>query len=51
MPSNVVKTKRDEELWNKAKQLVHKQYPDLTEKDKRFWKLVMGIYQKMKGKG
>jgi len=48
MPTGLVKTAKDEEIWNKAKELVHKQYPKLTEKDKRFWKLVVSIFLKMR---
>ena len=46
MPSSI----RDEDKWEKAKDIVKKQY-DLTEKDEDdFWALVMGVYKKMKGK-
>lgn len=48
MPSNLVKTKRDEQLWERAKRAVHKQYPKISEKDSKFWKLVVAIYLKMK---
>ncbi len=43
MPSGLVKTKRDEELWSKAKSQAAKQ--GHTED----WAYVNGIYQKMKG--
>lgn len=42
MPVNVVKTKRDERLWNTAKQQAAKQGR------KNDWQYVMGIYQRMK---
>lgn len=44
MPANVVKTKEDERLWNKAKGLAD----EAGKKDN--WAYVMGIFQKMKGK-
>jgi hypothetical protein len=44
MPSNVVKTKRDEHLWNKAKSIAARKG---RAKD---WKYIMGIYLRMKGK-
>lgn len=43
MPSNVVKSKRDERLWQKAKKQAKKQ-GKAGEYD-----YIMGIYQKMKG--
>lgn len=49
MPTNVVKTKRDEKIWNEAKQLARKQ--GKSESDSGFWALVMTIYQKLKSKG
>ncbi len=42
MPANVVKTERDEHLWNKAKRLG-------KGKGKNRWAYIMGIYKKMKG--
>ncbi|MCD6351159.1 MAG: hypothetical protein J7M26_03470, partial [Armatimonadetes bacterium] len=49
MPSSTVKTAHDERLWDKAKQRVRDEY-GLTEADgDRYWRLVMGIYQRMKG--
>ena len=49
MPANVVKTKRDEHIWNVAKKAAHKQYPGLQQKNPtRFWTIVNGIYQKLK---
>lgn len=43
MPKGVVKTKRDEEKWNKAKQVAEK------AGQKSNYAYIMGIYQKMKG--
>lgn len=49
MPKGLVKTKRDERLWAKAKARVQEQY-GLTEDDgDRYWALVNGIYQRMSG--
>ena len=50
MPEGVVKTKRDEGLWNRAKAAVRKQYPYISEDSDRFYKITMTIYQNMKGK-
>lgn len=47
MPARVVKTKRDEELWEKAKRIAKKQYG--ISSGERFYKIVMGIFKKMKG--
>ena len=47
MPEGVIKTEKDESRWIKAKKLAENQYPD-AEGDK-FWKIVMGIFKKMKG--
>ena len=42
-----IKTKREEELWARAKRIVTKEYK-LTEGDgDKFWRLVNGIYQHM----
>lgn len=43
MPTNVVKTERDERLWEKAKSSAAEQ--GHTED----WRYIMGIYKKMKG--
>jgi hypothetical protein len=51
MPVNQVKTPQQEAMWNKAKQQVHKQYPNLKESDKKFWQRVSTIYQNMKKSG
>lgn len=45
MPGNV-----DEAKWNKAKEAAHKSYPDLTEDNDRFWKIVESIYKNEGGK-
>jgi len=44
MPANVVKTKRDERLWNEAKAQAAK------EGKPKNWRYIMGIYEKMHGK-
>ncbi len=44
MPSNLVKTQRDEHLWDKAKQRAEE------EGHAEDWAYVTGIFQKMKGK-
>lgn len=47
MPKGVVKTKRDEAAWTKAKGIIHKQYPNMSEDNDSFWKLVQTVYQNM----
>lgn len=47
MPVGVVKTKKDEAAWSRAKGIVHKQYPGMSEDDDSFWKIVQTIYQNM----
>lgn len=47
MPANVVKTPRDKRLWADAKAQVRKEYPDVDEGSDRFYKLTMGIFQRM----
>ena len=49
MPTNVVKTKRDEHLWSKAKAIAKKQYSKISTGSDKFYKIVMGIYNNMKG--
>jgi hypothetical protein len=49
MPSNVVKTSRDERLWAEAKAQAHKEGFSIEKHGKRYWKYVMGIFKKMKG--
>lgn len=51
MPSNVIKTDRDEHLWSKAKSIVGKQYPDVSAGSDKYYQLVMGVYKKMKPAG
>lgn len=45
-----IKTPKQEEDWKRAKDLVHKQYPKLKEKNNRFWQLTNHIYQNMQPK-
>lgn len=48
MPHPLVRTERDEHLWERAKEIVTQQY-GLTEEDgDRYWRLVMGIFLRMK---
>ncbi len=47
MPHGVVKTKRDEKKWNKAKSIAKKQY-GIDEGSKDFYAIVTGIYKNMK---
>ena len=56
MPANIIKqladksgesTKRVEELWDKAKSIVKKEYSDISKEDDRFYALVVGILKKM----
>ncbi len=46
MPSNLVKTKRDEKLWEKAKHEALKSY---KESDDEFWPTVVKIFKRLKG--
>ena len=48
MPKGLVEGERDERLWKRAKALVRKQYPEVAEDSDRFWRLVNGIYGKMR---
>jgi len=48
MPTNVVKTPRDERLWSQAKAQVEKEYGLSASDGKRFYQLVMSIYERMK---
>lgn len=45
MPSWV----KDEDKWAKAKAVARKQYPDVSEDDDRFYKIVTGVYKQMGG--
>jgi len=44
-----VKTERDEELWEKAKEIVKKQYGKTEADGDEFWKLVTGVYKQAGG--
>jgi len=46
MPSNLVKTKQDEKLWNEAKKEARKTY---DESDDAFWPTVVKIFKRKKG--
>jgi hypothetical protein len=45
MPKNIVRSKSDEKLWNKAKKVAVNKY-----RGKVKWKVVNSIYQEMKRK-
>jgi len=47
MPKGVVKTKKDEAAWNRAKGIIRKQYPQYGEDNDSFWALVQHVYQNM----
>jgi hypothetical protein len=48
MPHPLVRTERDEHLWERAKEIVTQEY-GLTEEDgDQYWRLVMGIFLRMK---
>ncbi|MGB9660664.1 MAG: hypothetical protein ACPL5F_01430 [Moorellaceae bacterium] len=49
MPPNAVKTQREEHLWDRAKEIVQEEYGLDKEDGSRFYRLVMGIFQRMKG--
>ena len=40
----------DEAKWSEAKKATHEIYPDLSEDNDKFWKIVQTIYGKMGGK-
>src|SRR5262245_66454566 len=46
MPANIVKPGQ-EGKWDKAKAAARKQYPDLSEDNPRFWKIVTTIFKNM----
>lgn len=50
MPTNLVKSKQDEDDWAEARRIVDKQYPDKSpdDKDKSYWKLTTSIYENIK---
>jgi len=45
-----IKTPKQEKDWKRAKDLVHKQYPKIKEKNNKFWQLTNHIYQNMQPK-
>jgi len=47
LPSNLVKTKKDEKLWERAKREARKSY---DESDDEFWPTVVKIFKRLKGK-
>lgn len=47
-PPARVKTERDARLWDMAKWLVDDEYPDVKEDTERYWKLVSGIFTRLK---
>jgi len=58
MPNNIVKSFADktgkskdevEKLWNKSKEIVKKEYPEIKEDTPEFFKLVTGILKKSLG--
>lgn len=52
MPTNLVRTPEEERLWAKAKARVEEEYGDEAELgNEHFYRLVNGIYQKMKSGG
>lgn len=50
MPTNLVRSKQDEDDWAEARRIVDKQYPDKSpdDKDKSYWKLTTSIYENIK---
>lgn len=49
MPANVVKTKKDEELWDRAKDLAKERGLSPSKDKDSFWAYTNSIFQKMKG--
>lgn len=58
MPNNIVKSFADktnksseevEKKWDKAKDIVKKEYPDVEEDSEDFYKIVVGVLKKMLG--
>ena len=47
MPKGVVKTKRDEAKWSRAKRIAKRQYPEMGE-GKDFYAVTSSIYKTMK---
>ena len=48
MPPNVVKTERDERLWEEAKRRAREEYPNVKEGTDQWYAIVMGIFRRMK---
>ena len=48
MATNLVKTKAEEDLWEKAKAQVKKDFPEIADGSERFYALAMHLYQNMK---
>lgn len=46
-----IKSEKDEKVWSRAKSIVHKNYPDMSETDEDFWKVTNSIYHRIKGSG
>lgn len=47
MPTNFIKTKHQETMWEKSKNIVLKEYPNVPAGSEQFYKLSMGTYKKM----
>ena len=45
MPVGVVRSPHDEELWERAKEMVRERHPDATGAS--YYRIVVGIYKKM----
>lgn len=50
MPANFVRTPHDEHLWEKAKEIVRKEYGKTEDDGDEYWKLVVGVYKQAGGK-
>lgn len=48
MPTNLVKPGQEKD-WDRAKRLARKQYPNLSEDNPRFWRIVSTIFQSITG--
>ena len=48
MPSNLVHNEAEESAWERAKRIVRSQYKDIPEGSKRFYRLVVTIYENMR---
>lgn len=58
MPNNIVKTFAEktgkgfqevEKLWDKAKKIVEKEYPDVEKNSEKFYQIVTGVLKNMLG--